>query len=1188
MTEEDGPRRVTRYSVRPPSRFVGKGADFRLWIQRVELYFREADVPRDKRGQELASLLDDEPFRIVSQMGLLRVDSGIDYAAVKECLEKQFAPSGLQLIGVAKKISHGTARAGRVADSIFGEAALSFCNRIWIRWTLLLSWPVCWSLLNRRSSFQTAKVAAGVTETRDGSEEGAQPGSGYQDLVAQVKSLSHQLDTLRRGKQTGPRSFRGPCWECGKPGHVRRNCPQRRRDQTTRDRGDRSVHFTSAVACTLTLQGAVEGHPTVMLVDTGSSVTILHENIWKKAVKGKKELKQATCPVMAVNGESLPLCGQAEVTLQVGSYSGVHKVLVVRDMTQQCLLGTDFLEQCHCVINMGTRTLTMAVRLPVRLETDSDVFKDGRGLFEPKPSDDHSGLLVAHSVSYVSSQGDTVIQLMNVTSTPISVYAGEKMSVLSELQEEISANAVKASGNGQPVAARNAIDKSIGVLLLDTEGLTTGEREKLRSLLQTLGDVISVGDGDLGRTSVLRHKIDTGSALPIRQQSRRLPFHQRGVVKDMIDGMLKQGIIEPSEGAWASPIVLARKDGSFRFCVDFRRVNDVTKKDVHPLPRIDDALDSLAGAKWFSTLDLACGYWQVEMDPADKEKTSFTTPFGLHQFRVMPFGLSNAPGTFQRLMSLVLSGLCWSTCLVYLDDIIIFSQTVDEHLQRLRDVLQRLKDAGLKIKPSKCQLLRKSVLYLGHIVSEKGVEVDPKKTSCVHSWQVPNDRECLRKFLGFASYYRKFIPSFAQIASPLHSLTEKAKPWQWSQQCNEAFDQLKEKLLSPPILSFPQFDKVFVVDTDASQHGLGAVLSQEGDHVIAYASWVLTKAERQYCATRKEIWEWCGQFDALETEPQGQVARWLDILAEYDFSVQHRPGLQHSNADALSRLPCKQCGLQTSTPPPGLPDAVKKGGSGDGAALLQEGSVCFLSVEDPKQLQDKDADLRQVILWLQHDDFPPVLPKDGSKCVQTLWSQKDHLVLDWGVLYRRWEDVPGKGFNPHLQLVIPRTSIQAVLKEFHDTPTWGHLGLRKTLEKEKTGAHGGNANAESGNGYIGALTCDGKRKQDQHTRVDEVYPILLNVNQYALDLRARLEGAYRLVRDHMGIQHLRQKTLYDRSSHGDPYKAGDLVWLHCPAVPRGKSPKLHCYWQGPYSVVKTLGDALFLIQHTGIPRGSVQ
>ena len=861
---EDSPRRVTRYSVRPPSRFAGKGADFRLWMQRVELYFMEAEVPEDKRGQELASLLDDEPFRIVSQMGLLNFYSGIDYAAVKECLEKQFAPSGIQLEwqrkfhtgqqGQAESLIEFSARLRMLVDKAYpswaAEERLELVRNQFIHG--ILSSSIQLKLLQEQvdtleaaielacrlesvesalKSFQTAKTAAGVTTTLDCSEgAGAGPhadSGSYQELVAQVKSLSQQLDTFRKGK-TGPRSFRGSCWECGRPGHVRRNCPQRRRDQNTKDRGDRSVQFTSAVACTLTLRGAVEGHPTVMLVDTGSSVTILHESIWKMAVKGKKELKQATCPVMAVTGESLPLCGQAEVNLQVGSYSGVHNVLVVRDMTQQCLLGTDFLEQCHCIINMGAKTLTIGgmkqqvpllsgkkgtachvavqettvipplhqVRLPVHRETDNDFLEDGMGLFEPKPvfSDDHSGLLVAHSVSRVSSQGDTVIQLMNVTSTPISVYAGERVGMLSLLQEENSANAVKPSRDGQPVArTQNAIDKSIGVLLSDVQGLNKGERERLRSLLQTVGDVISVGDGDLGRTSMLRHKIDTGNTLPIRQQSRRLPFHQRGVVKDMIDGMLQQGIIEPSEGAWASPVVLARKkDGSFRFCVDFRRVNDVTKKDVHPLPRIDDALDSLAGAKWFSTLDLACGYWQVEMDPADKEKTSFTTPFGLHQFRVMPFGLTNAPSTFQRLMSLVLSGLCWSTCLVYLDDIIIFSQTVDEHLQRLRDVLQRLKDAGLKIKPSKCQLLRKSVLYLGHIVSEKGVEVDPEKTSCVRSWPVPNDRESLRKFLGFASYYRKFIPRFAQIASPLHSLTEKAKPWQWSQQCNEAFDHAVE------------------------------------------------------------------------------------------------------------------------------------------------------------------------------------------------------------------------------------------------------------------------------------------------------------------------------------------------------------------------------------------------------------
>ena len=207
---------------------------------------------------------------------------------------------------------------------------------------------------------------------------------------------------------------------------------------------------------------------------------------------------------------------------------------------------------------------------------------------------------------------------------------------------------------------------------------------------------------------MVKHKIDTGNATPIRQPPRKLPFNQRDEVTNFVDQMLSRNVIEPAQGHWSSPIVLVKKDGSTRFCVDIRKVNEVTKKDAQSLPRIDDTLDTLEAAKWFSTLDLARGYWQVEVEQSDREKTAFTTPQGLYQFRVMPFGLCNAPGTFQRLMERVLAGLHWTSCLVYLDDIIIFSQSIDDHLQKLREVFLRLQGAGLKIKPIKCFLMQGS------------------------------------------------------------------------------------------------------------------------------------------------------------------------------------------------------------------------------------------------------------------------------------------------------------------------------------------------------------------------------------------------------------------------------------------------------------------------------------------------
>jgi hypothetical protein len=255
----------------------------------------------------------------------------------------------------------------------------------------------------------------------------------------------------------------------------------------------------------------------------------------------------------------------------------------------------------------------------------------------------------------------------------------------------------------------------------------------------------------------------------------------------------------------------------------------VSIKDSYPLPRIDDSLDRLAGAKWFSTLDLQSGYWQVGVAPEDREKTAFITSHGLFQFKVMPFGLTSAPATFERLMDKVLQGLHWETCLVYLDDIIVYATQFSHAVARLDQVFRRLKSAGLKLNPKKCHLFQQRVAYLGHIVSEDGIATDPEKLKAVSEWPTPQTVTQVRSFLGLCSYYRRFIKSFSSIAKPLHILTEKNRVFYWTSEAEVAFQTLKNALITSPILAYPDPHSEFILDTDASNFGIGAVLSQVQD-----------------------------------------------------------------------------------------------------------------------------------------------------------------------------------------------------------------------------------------------------------------------------------------------------------------------------------------------------------------------
>ena len=639
---------------------------------------------------------------------------------------------------------------------------------------------------------------------------------------------------------------------------------------------------------------------------------------------------------------------------------------------------------------------------------------------------------------------------MNCSNIDVELQAGQKVSEFCPLVEFPVANDNLESCS-LPSMSMTCNTSSIGDIQSDLENALSPSLRPIerRTLLKTLMRYSDVFDPSLGHTTVVTHKIDTGDAAPIRQYPRRLPYAYREETDKQVSDMLQKGVIKPSNSPWASPIVLVKKkDGSFRFCIDYRKLNAVTKKDAHPLPRVDDLLDALQGSCMFSTLDLRSGYWQVSVDPQDQHKTAFVTPSGLWEFERMPFGVSNGCATFQRAIEIVLSGLTYETCLCYFDDVIVPSSNLKQQCDRLTLVLERFRKHNLRVKATKCTFGANQVNYLGHVVSAKGVHTDPDKIKAVSLLAEPQNVEQVRSFLGLVGYYRKFIPKFASYATPLVSLTKKGTKFHWSKAHSESFLLLKNLLCQAPILAYPRFDQPFVLQTDASDLGLGAVLTQVdaygNERVISYASRPLTNREKGYSATEKEALAvvfatdyyrvyLLGKHFTLITdhsalrwlhsvEPKGRIARWVMDLQEYTFDVKHRPGTANQNADALSRLP-------QEIPMHSCATTMSPGYS------LQ-------------QAQLDDPALSKIIeTKLSGFPKPPYFVWSNDPALRFYWHCWDELFITNGMLVK---DLTVDKCYPNYAFVIPTNMIASVLTSIHSSPFSGHLGITRTILRARS------------------------------------------------------------------------------------------------------------------------------------------
>lgn len=707
--------------------------------------------------------------------------------------------------------------------------------------------------------------------------------------------------------------------------------------------------------------------------------------------------------------------------------------------------------------------------------TDDDVGVEM--LIEPAPTTCGALRTRPKLIHLKGNQDSVVVEVMNYNHDSITVQAGALLGYLKTIEDvgtEIDATKFVHSIQSYNEHLEEQRDQKIREINGGPQ-LTRNESKKFKAFMENYIGTPLFSPNPSAPNAYKGPKFTMKvNGPPLSSQPNRAGPAQLNQIQNQLQEMLENNIIEPSTSPWSAPVVMAKKkDGSWRFCVDYRRINAVTEKDVYALPRIDDTLDAIgSGNRYYSSLDISSGYWHIPVEDLDKEKTAFTCREGTYQFKVLPFGLTNAPAMFHRAIDNCLRDLLYKFVLVFVDDILVYTKDFDSHLNALEAVFAKLIDWGFSLKLSKCTFCSDSVHYLGYVLKEGSITVDPKKVESIAQFHFPMNTKSLQRYLGMASWYRRFIPRFSDIAAPLFELLKKeADPnpdrWQIHVQGtpqNHAFEELRAALMTHPVLRLPDFKKPFLVICDASAYAVGGFLAQihEGfEHPIAYISKahklktahsyeqetyalvVCLKAFRHYLlendftvVTDCRALSYFNSKKKQELSPK--VERWLSLIQSFRITFIHREGKLMHTADTLSR----DDRFNDSVAPNGTWTGLKM----DPVMIQyspitsQYEDVMQIGNADIEEAQKNDRHLRKLASFLERKEFPE---KSTETEQQTIREQAKSFATIKGILYR----IPEPGTFGTTRPYIPTPLQQRILEALHDDPLAGHQGVYRTQQR---------------------------------------------------------------------------------------------------------------------------------------------